>query len=76
MNLKKNLKKNTENQMKYKIIFKEVTIQETTYCVSVDSNSEDNAYQKAWNGNVTEREILYEKPLEILNKQVIAITNE
>lgn len=62
--------------MKYKIIFKEVTIQETTYCVSVDSYSEDNAYQKAWNGNVTEREILYEKPLEILNKQVIAITNE
>lgn len=62
--------------MKYKIIFKEVTIQETTYCVSVDSDSEDNAYKKAWNGNVTEREVLYEKPLEILNKQVIATTHE
>ena len=32
--------------MKYKIIFKEVTIQETTYCVSVDSDSEDDAYKK------------------------------
>lgn len=76
MNLKKNLKKNTENQMKYKIIFKEVTIQETTYCVSVDSDSEDDAYKKAWDGKVTEREVLYEKPLEILNKQVIATTHE
>lgn len=76
MNLKNYLKKNTENQMKYKIIFKEVTIQETTYCVSVDSDSEDSAYKKAWNGNVTEREVLYEKPLEILNKQIIATTHE
>ena len=62
--------------MKYSIIFKETTIQETTYCVSVNANSEDEAYAKANNSMNTEREVLYTKPLEILNKQVIATTNE
>ena len=62
--------------MKYSIIFKETTIQETTYCVSVNANSEDEAYAKATSSMNTEREVLYTKPLEILNKQVIATTNE
>lgn len=61
--------------MKYSILFKETTIQETTYCVSVNADSEDEAYDKATNGN-SEREVLYTKPLEILNKQIIATTHE
>ena len=61
--------------MKYSILFKETTIQETTYCVSVNADSEDEAFEKANNG-LSNREVLYSKPLEILNKQVIATTHE
>lgn len=61
---------------KFKIIFKEVTVQETVYCVSVNASSEDEAFIKATDGRYSTREVLYDKTLDILNKQVIATTNE
>ena len=59
--------------MRYLILFKETTIQEDTYCVSVDADSEEEAFTKAFDGKYTNREILYNRVLDVLNKNVIDI---
>ena len=59
--------------MEYLILFKEVTVQEDTYCVYVNAESEQEAFDKAFVGQYTNREVLYSKVLDSLDKKVIDI---